>query len=787
MGTTLEELRSAFLEVRPAFAEIQTAFNDVRSTTTLLRTQTETLNQQNTARREQIGKLNAELAGCRQGMSELAQFNVTTATAMEALRAEFLAIREELKKGPHGPGTSHSLVDTKIVKNIQTFSGKKRDWRSWSHKFANFLALVEPKVARAALDYAREQEEEISQEDVIDQGWLEFSSALYSTLVQYMSPGTAENLVKNTKPAGHGLEAWRRLNDWYDPASDNKRVSALNKLLSVKEDLLENQILENIEGWEDKLSEYEGKFDTELDDALKQSILLRLVSGVAALKMHLELRNFATYAAMKAEVMHYLKADDDEDEPPPPVNQPSRNKRPEGGGGGAGATSMEVDLVNLTKRMDALVAAVKGKKGGGGKGNGKNKDKGKNPNKDKWCTECKQKGHDKDMCWVLHKHLRPAGWKPPEKKGGKAVRALEDAKRDDKGNIVKVHLIETEVVKESSEPSQCEVKKVESKTVKPSNRMRTWGQRGLSPKECASAAILSLQRKYENTQGSGNLQVNPHAVGLVPGVLEVYDRLGPAVELLEAIEEGHQAGFCEAQGNPYSYEPNDLQEKEVAATSATSPMPIHFDTAAACSCAPPSFAKGMEVSRTKSNIIPIAADGKKISRTGETKTVKCHTGKVLLEGCFEECGVKSTILSAGEYVGTTDSGAPPEYEAHLCGEESYLKQRTSGRTTPLKWENGTLRLGASDDSCEPEPMDGNQDNSEGSASHQTIATLSKTELKKLSRSHLLYLVSCAVEPTVGPGATRSSLVRMVTEYKETHCPTSEEEQKSGGPRLRHRG
>ena len=91
----------------------------------------------------------------------------------------------------------------------------------------------------------------------------------------------------------------------------------------------------------------------------------------------------------------------------------------------------------LSIKLDNVVNALKGKgKGKGYPGGGGGKGKDPKSKAAKWCDHCETKGHDRSTCWALNKNLRPARWKPPEKKGPLPLKAAIHKMEADKRKMV---------------------------------------------------------------------------------------------------------------------------------------------------------------------------------------------------------------------------------------------------------------------------------------------------------------------------------------------------------------
>ena len=114
-------------------------------------------------------------------------------------------------------------------------------------------------------------------------------------------------MVKNTKPAGNGLEAWRKLCHRWNRSQAQTRVKEKEQLLK-NQSVLGEQLGKAMEDWEVRRADYESKHETTLPDEDAQIALLRLCSG--DLRHHLNLHygwELSTYADLRGFLGKYLE------------------------------------------------------------------------------------------------------------------------------------------------------------------------------------------------------------------------------------------------------------------------------------------------------------------------------------------------------------------------------------------------------------------------------------------------------------------------------------------------
>ena len=157
-----------------------------------------------------------------------------------------------------------TLVDTKGLGKPSSFDGAEEKFLPWKTRTENFIIGVYPDIA-PALEWAEEQTAPIDSvdvaaafgnpdEDEFIQGLVDKQQQLFMVL-QQLCEKEAFDLVTNCGK-GKGLEAWRKLNRRYDPATGGRKRTLLRHILSPTRVKFED-LSGALEKWMDSIRMYE--------------------------------------------------------------------------------------------------------------------------------------------------------------------------------------------------------------------------------------------------------------------------------------------------------------------------------------------------------------------------------------------------------------------------------------------------------------------------------------------------------------------------------------------------
>ena len=360
-----------------------------------LQQQVAALEQQNAQQQEQLRQMMAELQRNAAAPAQAQQM------ILEALRAR-------------DAGPRSTLVDNKGIGKPPNFKGPPEgSFRKWSKKFVNFVAAGF-RDSRRIMEWAAESEARITPDllrvtfgdlEVAEHfpEWEALNEQVYICLEQFCED-EADDIVNNTAP-GQGLEAYRKLNLRFDPATAGRKRNIVAAITSPQKAKIED-LSGAIVRWEEQVRHYENRRNpagdlNKLDDELKVGIIQSMCHDTLNQHLTMNAARLATYVAVRQEISSYIEARIG-------LRLPTREGDRDRGG------PAPMDVGSLHKGHSK--GKGKGKKGKSGKGGGD----GRAPANSQFqgeCRNCGKWGHRASECW------RESG------KGGKAAKG----KGKDKG------------------------------------------------------------------------------------------------------------------------------------------------------------------------------------------------------------------------------------------------------------------------------------------------------------------------------------------------------------------
>ena len=210
-----------------------------------------------------------------QVVSQLQQevFNLRAHVAAESGLADAVRAMNNLATARVRKDTP-SLTYVKGPGRPKEFTGREEDFQQWSKKTGAFFAGV-IRESEMMLEWAAEQPKEIMT-TAIDLAFLptdankdrgvqnlEFMLQQMHTALMALTSYEANDTVANSR--NNPLEAWRRLQNRYDPTNGGRKRNLLRTIISLGRcSLLERQVV--TERWESSVSRYEKKMKDKLDD-----------------------------------------------------------------------------------------------------------------------------------------------------------------------------------------------------------------------------------------------------------------------------------------------------------------------------------------------------------------------------------------------------------------------------------------------------------------------------------------------------------------------------------------
>ena len=265
----------------------------------------------------------------------------------------------------------------------------------------------------------------------------EKAAQVYAVL-QNLLEGEAFTIVHNC-PKGNGLEAWRKINKRYDPATGSRKGSLLRHILSPAKSKLED-LTANLEVWLDLIARYENRKDpsgarVQLQDEIKIAVLEQICPTELERHLQMSKARLRTFEDHREEIVSFLET------------RLGSKLKIETIASASGKEQRSDDAMDVGAVMFKGKGKGKGKsskgKGKGFKGKGKGNKGGKHGKGKSNNNQGKgQQSKSSDVCWHCGKsrHHQKDCWQKNGKgsKGGKGSNSKGGAKHGKSVNSVEV-------------------------------------------------------------------------------------------------------------------------------------------------------------------------------------------------------------------------------------------------------------------------------------------------------------------------------------------------------------
>ena len=114
-------------------------------------------------------------------------------------------------------------LDIKNFTRIKTFTNKHTEWKEWRNQFSYAVAECDASFAKT-LTGMEKNEQPINALSYLNPTQAQLSAILFNRL-QAVTTSTANTMVMSTE--GNGCEAWRLLNKFFDPQTDQRLTKSI--------------------------------------------------------------------------------------------------------------------------------------------------------------------------------------------------------------------------------------------------------------------------------------------------------------------------------------------------------------------------------------------------------------------------------------------------------------------------------------------------------------------------------------------------------------------------------
>ena len=339
-----------------------------------------------------------------------------------------------------------TLIDNRGVAKPDKFESKDEGFLRWKIRTESFILSVFPELEEP-LTWAEEHEASIGKSDVE----AEFGPATVSpveeihekaaqvyAVLQNLLEGEAFTIVHNC-PKGNGLEAWRKINKRYDPATGSRKGSLLRHILSPAKSKLED-LTANLEVWLDLIARYENRKDpsgarVQLQDEIKIAVLEQICPTELERHLQMSKARLRTFEDHREETMSFLETRLGSKLKIETIASTSGKEHKSDDAMDVGAVMFKGKGKGKGKSSKGKGKGFKGKgkgnkggKQGKGKFNNNNQGKGQQSKSSDVCWHCGKSGHHQKDCWKKNGKDGKGGKGGNSKggaKNGKSVNSVE--------------------------------------------------------------------------------------------------------------------------------------------------------------------------------------------------------------------------------------------------------------------------------------------------------------------------------------------------------------------------
>ena len=211
----------------------------------------------------------------------------TLAQQMETMKNQFAqeraaaenmmqTMREQMSRMEHRAtgDDSHTFLNLKTMQ-VKTYAGEENDnIKPWTKTVTSYLN-AKHKGMREALKWAKNCKAPI--EDLSTMGW-DPATHLDGPLHEYLTTITTDKALTIVESApGRGFEAWRRLQDRYNPVGGRYELSRLMRLIQVKQCKTMSEIPFAIDRLKKDIEGFETRSRTVFPEVFKVPLLQALL------------------------------------------------------------------------------------------------------------------------------------------------------------------------------------------------------------------------------------------------------------------------------------------------------------------------------------------------------------------------------------------------------------------------------------------------------------------------------------------------------------------------------
>jgi hypothetical protein len=165
----------------------------------------------------------------------------------------------------------NAKLDIRNFQRINKFTNKHAEWREWKNQFVYAVAECDSSFA-ATLSSMEKRDKAIDPKADLTVTQNQLSAVLFNRL-QAVTTSTANTMVLSTE--GNGCEAWRLLNGFFDPQTDQRLTRSILDVINFK--VKGKDIQSGIIEWEQLVSTLTKDHSISLDAKLLRAFLMNIM------------------------------------------------------------------------------------------------------------------------------------------------------------------------------------------------------------------------------------------------------------------------------------------------------------------------------------------------------------------------------------------------------------------------------------------------------------------------------------------------------------------------------
>ena len=191
----------------------------------------------------------------------------------------------------------NAKLDVRNFTRINTFTNKHNDWREWKNQFLYAVAECDNPFA-TTLSSLEKGDKPIDPLADLTPTQAQLSAVLFNRL-QAVTTSTANTMVLSSE--GNGCEAWRLLNKFYDPQTDQRLTRSIMDVINFK--IKGKDIQSGIIEWEQLVSSLTKDHEIKLDAKLLRAFLMNILPKWMYDKILEHLDRLPTYSEVRGKVI----------------------------------------------------------------------------------------------------------------------------------------------------------------------------------------------------------------------------------------------------------------------------------------------------------------------------------------------------------------------------------------------------------------------------------------------------------------------------------------------------